>query len=541
MTPARGSARGKALPPAVAALLDPTLHGCDPLTVALRETHASWVVLAGERAYKVKKPVAFAFLDQRTLAARRDACFAELALNRPLAPEVYLGVRALVRVPGDEARLRLAAAEAAAPVGDAVEYAVEMHRFDERATLAGLIAEGRLAAADVEAVAARLAAFHAGAAVVADAPSRPETALAAELALLDRNAEELLSLLPDAGRRDAILAQRRAASAWAAAHAETLAGRAAGGRVRELHGDLRAEHVLPGPPVQLVDGLEFNPAWRRIDTADELAFLLMDMTALGAADAARALLIAYRAAGGDVGEERLVAFHAVYRAQVRAKVALLRARQERDAGEGAAHADADRLLATAERFAWQLRLPPLLVVCGPAASGKSRLAEELARRSDRPVLSSDMVRKRLHDAAPTDRLPPSAYTPAANAAVFAALADEAGASDGGAIVDATFRRAADRATFLATLGDERAATVVFAELVVPAATLRERARRRLADASRVSDATPALAVAQAEAFESLDDIDAERLLLVRGDAPVERLADLLAAALDARLASPPAP
>ena len=116
------------LPPPVAAL------AAAPGS-AVRETHTSWVVLRGARAYKVKKPVAFPFLDQRSLAQRRAACRAEVALNQTLAPDIYLGVRALV-----PARSGVALAPADAP--EAVEYAVEMRRFDEEATLAARVRRG---------------------------------------------------------------------------------------------------------------------------------------------------------------------------------------------------------------------------------------------------------------------------------------------------------------------------------------------------------------------------------------------------------------
>ena len=531
---------------ALRALLDPALHGCDPASVRLCETHASWVVLAGDRAYKVKKPVAFAFLDQRSLAARRDACAAELALDRPFAPGIYLAVRALVPDDAAPAGMRLADADAEG----AVEYAVEMRRFEPQETLAGLIDVGRLTDEQVEAVGRRLAELHGAAAIVA-APATSAAALSAALALHHRNAEELLALLPAADDRAAVLAQARAANAWVAAHAELLAARAAGGRVRELHGDLRAEHVLPGPPVQLVDGLEFNAAWRRIDVADELAFLTMDLTSLGAASAAAGLLRAYRAAGGDPGPPDLIAFHAAYRAQVRAKVALLRAGQAEEGGDqtgsvaeqtaGAADSEARgeaaRLLTVAEQFSWQLRLPPTVVVCGPAASGKSTLAAELARRSGRRLLATDPLRKRLHGVAATDRLPDEAYSTAANAAVHVELGRAAAATGDGAIVDATFRRRADRDAFFAALGAERAATAVVVVLELPAAVLAERAARRLADPGRVSDAGPAQASAQAAAFEPLDELPAARVIPLRGDRPAVALADALAAALDGALAS----
>lgn len=512
----------------------------------LRETHASWVVLAGDRAYKIKKPVRFAFLDQSTLAARRRLCGEELDLNRELAPDVYLAVRALVP---DGAGFRLADADAP----QAVEYAIEMRRFDERETLAALLRGGGRPAerardepatapdqapADehLHAVARRLVAFHRAAPPARCVPTEPAAAAASTQALIDRNAEELLALLPDAGRRREVADQLRCMTAFVAARAPRLAARAAAGRVRELHGDLRAEHVLPGPPTRIVDRLEFSRALREIDVADELAFLAMDLTALGAPAAARTLVAAYRQAGGDPGDDALVAFHAIYRAQVRAKVALLRARQDAR-GADPALAEADRLLAVAERFAWQVRLPRVLVVCGPSASGKSVLARELARRCGRQVLSSDLVRKRLAGVAATQRAAAEHYGDAMSARTYRRLGDEAVAIAGGAIVDATFRRRADRDVFADALGDA-AVTGMFVECRVPAAVARERAVRRMADPARVSDATPELALVQHAAFEALDEISAARHLAVRTDRPIGEVLAVIAAALDAAVADP---
>jgi aminoglycoside phosphotransferase family enzyme/predicted kinase len=516
------SAAGE-LPRPVAALLDPALHGCASASVALRETHVSWVVLAGERVYKVKKPVAFAFVDQRTLARRRELCEAEAALNRPLAPTVYLGVVAIVPAGG-------AARFALAPADDprAVEYAVEMRRFDESTTLAALAARGGLGSAAVRDVARRLAAFHREAPVARDLPTSGRAALARGIASLDRNVEELLALVDGAGR-GRVVAQLRCASAYLVGHADSIAARAADGLVRELHGDLRAEHVLIGPPVQLVDRLEFNRAWREVDVADELAFLAMDLTARGHPAQARLLLEAYRAAGGDLGERGLVAFYALYRAHVRAKVALLRRAQT-----GADEPGVAALLDTAERFAWSLRLPRVLVVCGPSATGKSRLAAELARRSARPVIASDELRKLLVGVDRHAQAPASAYRDEVSLRVYAELARRACAAPDGAIVDATFRSRAHRAAFDAALS-RSAGSPRFVVLSAPAAVVRSRAERRLAEAERVSDATPALALSQLQAFEPLDEVAPERHHPLRGDRPVERVADALAAALDAAI------
>ena len=147
-------------PALLAALASPETYPGHP-HVAVHETHASWVFVAGDCAYKVKKPVALGFLDYSTLALRHGACREEVRVNKELAPGIYRGVRAIVRSP---AGYRFTSA----PDPAAVEYAVEMCSFNEADTFAGLITAGSLTGADVEAVARLLADFHRHAAVVAD-------------------------------------------------------------------------------------------------------------------------------------------------------------------------------------------------------------------------------------------------------------------------------------------------------------------------------------------------------------------------------------
>ena len=139
-----------------------------------------------------------------------------------------------------------------------------------------------------------------------------------------RNLDELQPLVSgEAGR--AVRSARRFGAAFVRRHRDELDRRARRGRVRDGHGDLRAEHVLvEGDEVTIVDRLEFDPALRRVDVADDLAFLVMDLESLGAPEVAADIVSAYRAAGGDPGDDELLAFFAAYRALVRAKVALLR-------------------------------------------------------------------------------------------------------------------------------------------------------------------------------------------------------------------------
>jgi aminoglycoside phosphotransferase family enzyme/predicted kinase len=483
------------------------------------ETHTAWVFLAGDRAFKVKKPVRMDFLDFSTLERRHAACAEEVRVNAELAPSLDMALRAIVPRAGSYAIDEPGAAEA-------VEYAIEMRRFDEARTMAALVERGELAEDDVRAVARRIAGFHAGA-----ARCTPADPVGDVRRTCDENFCELFAIAGDelAGR---VLAAERFAGAFLLAHRDELAARAAAGRIRDGHGDLRAEHVVLEQPLAIVDRLEFDAALRAIDVADDLAFLVMDLQRLGAGDAARLLVQAYRDCGGDPGSDALLAFYGVYRALVRAKVALLRAAQQEDpAAAAAARDDADDLIALAERFAWTARGPLVLAVGGPPASGKSTLAAALGRRSGWPVLSSDLTRKRRHGVARSERAPDDAYTSQARAEIYRELGELAGAprAQAGVIVDATFGDPALRAAFLDGLGDRTALRAL--ECHAPAATRARRARGRLHD-QHGSDADADVAARLGASHSGWDELPDEAILLLRSGVAADRLVDQVADWLD---------
>ena len=261
--------------------------------------------------------------------------------------------------------------------------------------------------------------------------------------------------------------------------------------------------------VSIVDCVEFDPELRTLDVADDLAFLVMDLAALGGDRYIGALVTAYREAGGDCGDDRLLAFFAVHRALVRAKVLLVRAAQHppRSAAHGHASAQARDLLGLAKRFAWRARLPLVIVVCGVPGSGKSHLAAALAGESGLRRLSSDVIRKRLAGLPPTSRAPAANYTTAASRATYAELGRQAAAEvacSGGALVDATFRHREDRAAFAAAF--DAAAPLLFAECTAPPDVLTARAIERERDPLRVSDATLAVVLREQHAWAPLDDV-----------------------------------
>jgi len=502
-------------PPAVEAMLDPAFYPHHPEAVDLRETHISWVFRVGELAYKVKKPIVLPFLDYGTLARRGEMCREEVLLNRRLAPRLY---RRVVAIVGRGKGFALAAADDPG----AVEYAVEMEAVDEERSLEALHDAGILSASDVEAVGRLLAAFHAEARAVHD----PEA--------LRRSLEpvtEILATLREVGTGVVDPGRVRAAieftDAFLVHHRALLEQRAAAGRIRDGHGDLRAEHaIVPlGAAPYIYDCIEFDPRLREIDVAADLAFLVMDLVRLGRPECARDLVVTYRWAGGDPGGEDLIAFFAAYRAWVRAVVACERAAElgGDDDARAASEADARELVDQGHRFAWQARGPSLIVVCGLAASGKTTLAERLARISGRPHISSDLVRKERAGLAPADRGGAALYTPEARAEIYRDLGRRAAdrlRHHEGVIVDATFHREAERFAFEEGLGDAlRVPTVI--ECKAPAALLLRRAEAREAAGESASEAGPAVVLRQIGEHDPLEGRWARRRLSLRTDIPLD--------------------
>ena len=499
----------------------PAFYPNAPASVEVVESHISWVFLAGDRAFKLRKPVVFPFLDYGTPERRREMCEAEVRLGRRLAPDLYLGVRPVVRSEGGWAL--------GAPGDPGEEHVVEMRRFDESRTLAALVARGEADAALVRSVARHVAQFHRSA-----EPAPPGSFDAgAVAATVSENFGTLLPYADALGPRELAAAHRFAVAFLHARH-EQLEDRTTRGFVRDCHGDLRAEHViLEGDSVEVFDPLEFDPALRQIDVSADLAFLVMDLVAAGADDLGTTLISEYESAGGDHGGRPLLFFYAAYRAWVRAKVACLRAGELEPSERTGPLTEARQLAELARRLAWRARGRLVIVVCGASATGKTTLAERVASVSGVPLLSSDVVRKEIAGLAPKERAPEKDYSEDMNVRTYQELGARAADAPDGAIVDATFRRTAHRNAFADALGGR----ALFVECLAPVAVVAERAARRELDPERVSDATAEIAAQQRAEFEPLDEVAADAHLSLRTDRPLgEQLAEL-EAWLDARLAA----
>lgn len=294
----------------VAFLSRPESHRGRAREVAVRETHMSWVFLTGDRVYKLKKPVRFAYLDFSTLQRREAACRAELALNRRLTEGVYLDVAALTAT---------AAGLAIGGEGTVVDWLVVMRRLPEHGTLEAAIAAGTATPAVADRIAETLAGFYRHARRVAVAPPRHMTEWRR---LIADNRRVLLD--PRLGLPIArVRAVDRVERAFLDRHAGLLAARVAARRIVDAHGDLRPEHVwLLDGRVAIIDCLEFNPRLRALDLLDELAFLHLECERLGAPAIGERIRRHVARAMRDDAPEALFLFYRCHRAMLRARLAI---------------------------------------------------------------------------------------------------------------------------------------------------------------------------------------------------------------------------
>ena len=435
------------------------------LRAQLLETHISWVLLAGDTAYKIKKPVRLPFVDYGSLEARHHFCEEEVRLNRRLAPSLYLGITRITGTPQ-------------APVldgpGPVLEYAVRMRRFAPGALFSEQLAAGTLLADDVDRLAALLADFHErspradAASAFANAGQRRGAALAALEGVRSlASADELAEL-----------------RAWLEAEAAALAplwtARKADGRVRECHGDLHLANVVrQGAEVVVFDCIEFDPALRWIDMLDDAAFVVMDFAAHDRRDFAFRFLNAWLDRTGDHVGLPALRFAVVYRALVRAQVAQLRGAQEDTA--------ARRYLQTA--MAWTHQHDArLFITHGLPGSGKTFASQRVLEQEGAVRLRSDVERKRLFGFGLLEDSRAKGldlYDAQAGARTYEhlfAMARIALRAGYPVILDAAFLRRAERDQALALA---RALDVPFSIVAceAPLALLRARLQARVGDAS----------------------------------------------------------
>ncbi len=448
------------------------------------ETHISTVLLTGDYAYKIKKPVDFGFLDFTRLEDRRFYCEEEIRLNKRLAPTIYLEA---VAITGTLENPQIGGE------GEAIEYAVKMRQFDQSRLLDKLLAEKKVDADIIDKLADQIAHFHET--IPCAAPEsefgKPEKMFFP----MQQNFDQLRPLITDSQQQ----AQLQRLEQWTKDRYEqlhaTLAERKQNGFIRECHGDMHLGNItLEDHDIVIFDGIEFNDDFRWIDVISEIAFITMDLTDRGAGHFAQRLLNRYLENTGDYAGLQLLRFYQVYRAMVRAKVASLRLSQP-----GLGEEERQRILQQYQSYAdlaeqfTRPGKPALYLMYGLSGSGKSSVSGELVEELGAIRIRSDKERKRLfgESAAEKGALNAGIYRPEATEKTYQRLLDLAAViieSGFPVVVDATFLKQAQRQPFQ-HLAAQLEIPFRVIHVTAPLPTLLERVNKRSKEAGNISDAT----------------------------------------------------
>ncbi len=462
------------------------------------ETHISTVLLTGDYAYKIKKPVDLGFLDFSSLERRKYFCEEEIRLNSRLAPQIYLDV---VPITGTASQPHICGA------GPAIEYAVRMRQFEPDALLSNHL--DLLSIERMDQLARIVASFHSHIAVV-DLNESFGTAEAV-FAPMEENFIQIRELLDQADDQQRL----NRLECWSRMQLESLQGvltqRRDGGSVRECHGDMHLGNIaLVDDEILIFDGIEFAPGLRWIDTISEIAFLIMDLQEKGRADLAQRFLNSYLAITGDYAGLSLLRFYQLYRAMVRAKVDLIRLQQPdlSLADKEAVLVDYRAYLAQAEGYTCKTT-PALIITHGLSGSGKSTVVTSLLGVLSAIQLRSDIERKRLAGlvagANSGSDLHQGIYRPQVTEDTYrrlkklAAVVIKAGFVT---VVDATFLKRCHRQSFN-ELARRLGVPFLILDFQVPEEILRERIDQRLAEGADPSEANQDVLDAQLAAREPL--------------------------------------
>jgi aminoglycoside phosphotransferase family enzyme/predicted kinase len=479
------------------------------------ETHISWVLLTGQYAYKIKKPVKLGFLDFSTLEKRRKYCEEELRVNRRTAPDLYLEV---VSVGESGSGYRLGAEPA-------VEYAVRMRQFAHEQRLDRCLQAGLLGAEDMRRLAITIADFH------RDLPPRAIVSPVAEVERAVRPVRNNFRHLDPARFTDEDQQRLAVVEAWSLRQAAMLDSlmrqRAARGLIRECHGDLHLENLLMSDgEFRMFDAIEFNPELRWIDIANDIAFLVMDLMARRRAGLAFALLNAWLEACGDYGSLAVMRFYLVYRSMVRAVVTSIRQQQRAAAAGESARLDALRYVELAAELV-DTPPPRLLLMHGFSGSGKTWFSERLVGALPALRVRSDLERKRLAGrpaaARPGGGIDSGLYRPDMTRRTYEVLERfcETGLQAGfHMIADATFLHREQRARFF-ELAARLGVTPLVLDCTAPAETLRQRVRQRAQQRADASDADQAVLEHQLATHDPLTAEERHRAVRIDSEADPE--------------------
>lgn len=498
----------KTYPPLIEGLLshlhDATPPGSKPPEI--QETHISWVLLAGDIAYKIKKPVNFGFVNFSTLTLRKLACEEEIRINQRYSPQIYIEVATISGTTSE-------------PViggkGPILEYAVKMKRFPTDQTFDRLAVTGKLLPEHILDLASLVAAFHLQSPGATGVLAR--TQLQRSTDFVEDNFVTISAHINHEAESETV----EMLHAWTQRErkklTELLHERSSQGFIRECHGDLHLGNiVLLSGRAHLFDGIEFNEDLRWIDTLSEIAFTLMDLEEHGLQHLGYLLLNRYLEITGDYSGLPLLDYYRLYRAMVRAKVAILQSTQEISAEKRRIQQGIrERYIRYGLRLV-KRKTPDLIIMHGLSGSGKSFLASRLAGALPAIVIRSDIERKRLvAEQGITLSDTCDLYNRATSGLTYQRLFELSRrilGSGHSVILDATFLRVDDRAK-AKRLAEECNSGFLILECRAPIELLIRRMRLRQKEGTDPSDADAAVLQVQMNSQEPLSAC--ERRLTLR--------------------------
>jgi aminoglycoside phosphotransferase family enzyme/predicted kinase len=474
-----------------------------PVTdIDLIETHISWLIVAGDFAYKIKKPVVLDFLDFGSLSRRKFFCDEEVRLNKRWAPDIYIDA---IPVTVKDGRPRFGGD------GEIVEYAVWMRRFDQRLRLDHQLDSGNLSAEDMRELARNIAARHGTAEIVATEERSRVLRLTREF--MDDNFTAL------DGQLDADVLgplQNWSEAEWRRCSA-LLGQRFDDGFVRDCHGDLHLENL-----VRLADGIttfdciEFSADLRHIDVMCDIAFLVMDLAARGRNDLAAHFLNRYLEVSGDYAGVAMLNLFFVYRCLVRAKVSVIRSTERSNSTEQARDLDEALFYAALATRKIEERSPVLIIMHGLSGSGKTWVSGQLMAELPAVRVRSDVERKRLFGVGETESshsaVGKGIYSEDANRRSYERLFELARLllrSGHNVILDASFLESAYRKEAMSVAKDCECTSVIV-DVVADEDAIHQRLHRRRLDRKEQSEAGPSVLTYQLSVADSLTSAERRR-------------------------------
>jgi hypothetical protein len=467
-------------------------------SIKLMQTHASFVLLTGDYAYKVKKNVDFGFLDYSTLEKRHHFCKEELRMNRQIAPQVYLDVVAIASL-GDRYQLD--------GKGDIVEYAVKMVQFPQDALFINLFERGALTEQHMEDLGRVVANFHAE--TRTDDKIRSYGTVSQIRKAIDENYQQTESYIGGPQTQTQFQETKAFSDRFFDRRPSLFQQRIEGDRIRECHGDLHLKNIALWPDkIFLFDRIEFNKTFRFVDVMYDIGFAVMDIDSRGRPDLANAFLNTYIEHTGDWSGLQVLPLYLSRQAYVRAKVTsfLLDDPNISDERKHNAQSTAANYYQQAWKYTQQQQ-GRLILMSGLSGSGKTTLARRLARRINAIHIRSDVVRKHLAGIPLHQRGGDEIYTAEMTQKTYGKLL-ELGlilAREGYAVIlDAKYDRQGLRADAIAA-AEKQGFNLKILHCCAPMPVLRERLNQRSSQA--VSDATANLLESQQAAAEPFTEAE----------------------------------